>query len=446
VSIVDGIALIAMSTVDLKAGLGASTQDVSRMSSGVMYSYLIIAAVTALGQFRVIPVSVHMILISCAIIYIGSYNSVSGTKGEAGYQKAEQMQTQDVMRFPLVGSAVLFSLFLVFKFLPKEYVNFVVKIYFCIFGFIVVSQKLSQLLGLILPVNIVRPSISQVSKIDISFINKTLDKLSSCCGSSKQEPAQKPSAAASTDSDVLELNRLDIIACIFSAVFTVVYLYFNHWIASNVLGVCFALQGIEMLGLGSYFNGVILLCGLFVYDIFWVFFTPVMVTVAKSFDAPIKLLFPIMNSENNSMLGLGDIVIPGIFVALLLRLDILLNKKNSKNEVETYYFNFVMLGYAVGLLTTILVMYYFQAAQPALLYLVPAVFLFSIVPAYARNELNVLLKFDENPELPVPTSVPAQVDTSSASQTETTSQAQETKSSNKGGKTSIKSRSSRKAD
>jgi hypothetical protein len=29
--------------------------------------------------------------------------------------------------------------------------------------------------------------------------------------------------------------------------------------------------------------------GLFVYDIFWVFFTPVMVTVAKSFDAPIKV-------------------------------------------------------------------------------------------------------------------------------------------------------------
>ncbi len=36
---------------------------------------------------------------------------------------------------------------------------------------------------------------------------------------------------------------------------------------------------------------MILLAGLFVYDIFWVFCTPVMVSVAKSFDAPIKLLF-----------------------------------------------------------------------------------------------------------------------------------------------------------
>jgi len=34
----------------------------------------------------------------------------------------------------------------------------------------------------------------------------------------------------------------------------------------------------------------ILQAGLFVYDIFWVFFTPVMVSVAKSFDAPIKVI------------------------------------------------------------------------------------------------------------------------------------------------------------
>ncbi|KAL4307856.1 hypothetical protein AHAS_Ahas16G0320100 [Arachis hypogaea] len=52
--------------------------------------------------------------------------------------------------------------------------------------------------------------------------------------------------------------------------------------------------------------------GLFVYDIFWVFLAPVMVSVAKSFDAPIKLLSPTADSTRPfSMLGLGDIVIPG---------------------------------------------------------------------------------------------------------------------------------------
>jgi minor histocompatibility antigen H13 len=71
-------------------------------------------------------------------------------------------------------------------------------------------------------------------------------------------------------------------------------------------------QGIAMLNLGSTQVGMILLWGLFFYDIFWVFFTPVMVTVAKNIDGPIKLLFPTTYSWSKfNMLGLGDIVIPG---------------------------------------------------------------------------------------------------------------------------------------
>jgi minor histocompatibility antigen H13 len=68
------------------------------------------------------------------------------------------------------------------------------------------------------------------------------------------------------------------------------YLFKNlkHWIANNIFGLAFAVNGIEFLQLNKIVNGCILLCGLFFYDIFWVFGTNVMVTVAKSFDAPIK--------------------------------------------------------------------------------------------------------------------------------------------------------------
>ena len=61
----------------------------------------------------------------------------------------------------------------------------------------------------------------------------------------------------------------------------------------------------------------------------------VQVSVAKNFDAPIKLLFPRAVAAGVekpfSMLGLGDIVIPGVFVALLLRYDAL-------NSFKTKYF------------------------------------------------------------------------------------------------------------
>jgi len=44
--------------------------------------------------------------------------------------------------------------------------------------------------------------------------------------------------------------------------------------------------------LGNFKTGALLLSLLFVYDIFFVFGTDVMVTVAKNIDAPIKLQFP----------------------------------------------------------------------------------------------------------------------------------------------------------
>jgi len=71
-----------------------------------------------------------------------------------------------------------------------------------------------------------------------------------------------------------------------------------------------------------------MLWGLFFYDIFWVYGTDVMVTVAKSIDAPIKLQFPFTKIEDGvavpkfSMLGLGDIVVPGIFVGMTLKYDV----------------------------------------------------------------------------------------------------------------------------
>jgi minor histocompatibility antigen H13 len=101
---------------------------------------------------------------------------------------------------------------------------------------------------------------------------------------------------------------------------TVYYSLSKNWIASNVFGLSFSINAIQLLSLDSFKTGMILLSGLFFYDIFWVFYTPVMVSVAKNFDAPIKLLWPrdiisyLLNDLEKvhfTMLGLGDIVIPG---------------------------------------------------------------------------------------------------------------------------------------
>ena len=89
------------------------------------------------------------------------------------------------------------------------------------------------------------------------------------------------------------------------------------------------------------------------------------------------------------MLGLGDIVIPGIFVALALRFDV---SRGIKNR----YFNSAFLGYTVGLTVTIIVMNWFQAAQPALLYIVPGVIGFVAVHCLWNGEVKPLLEYNES--------------------------------------------------
>lgn len=149
------------------------------------------------------------------------------------------------------------------------------------------------------------------------------------------------------------------------------YAFTKNWITNNIFGIAFSVVGIESLNLPDFKTGFILLWGLFFYDIFWVYGTDVMVTVAKSFDAPIKLMFPYQwetDGESQgpkfSMLGLGDIVIPGIFVALCLKYDFDRRLKNSKNVhgVKTPLFNWCFGGYILGIITTYVVMVVFKHA------------------------------------------------------------------------------------
>lgn len=55
----------------------------------------------------------------------------------------ETMSNEHAMRFPFVGSAMLLSLFLLFKFLSKDLVNAVLTGYFFVLGIVALSYVLS---------------------------------------------------------------------------------------------------------------------------------------------------------------------------------------------------------------------------------------------------------------------------------------------------------------
>ncbi|KAI3461156.1 hypothetical protein Pfo_017819 [Paulownia fortunei] len=322
------------------------------MKNNERLANLALAGLTLAPLVVKVDPNLNVILTACLTVYVGCYRSVKPTP------PSETMSNEHAMRFPLVGSAMLLSLFLLFKFLSKDLVNAVLTCYFFVLGIAALSATLLPSIKRFLP----KPWNDNLIIWRFPYF-RSLE---------------------------VEFTKSQIVAAIPGTFFCVWYASKKHWLANNILGLAFCIQGIEMLSLGSFKTGAILLAGLFVYDIFWVFFTPVMVSVAKSFDAPIKLLFPTSDSARPfSMLGLGDIVIPGIFVALALRFDVSRGK-------ESQYFKSAFVGYTVGLVVTIIVMNWFQAAQPALLYIVPGVIGFLAAHCIWNGEVKSLLAFDES--------------------------------------------------
>ncbi|XP_056898077.1 minor histocompatibility antigen H13 isoform X1 [Takifugu flavidus] len=326
-----------------------------------------------------------LVVMALLPIFFGALRSVTCSKSKevgesefgSGFRNAsdipETITSRDAARFPIIASCTLFGLYLFFKVFSQEYVNLLLSLYFFALGILALSHTMSPLMGRIFPE---------------SFPNKQYQLLfTQCSGESRQELLN------------YEFDTKNLVSLIISSAVGVWYLLKKHWIANNLFGLAFALNGVELLHLNNVSTGCILLGGLFVYDVFWVFGTNVMVTVAKSFEAPIKLVFPQdllekgLGASNFAMLGLGDIVIPGIFIALLLRFDVSL-KKNSR----TYFYS-SFLAYIFGLGLTIFVMHTFKHAQPALLYLVPACVGFPVIVALFKGELTEMFSYESSQEV-----------------------------------------------
>jgi signal peptide peptidase-like protein 3 len=160
---------------------------------------------------------------------------------------------------------------------------------------------------------------------------------------------------------------------------------------SSAMGMGLCVAFIAFVRLPSLKVSTLLLTGLLVYDVFWVFFSSyifssnVMVRVAtRSAENPVgllskrlhmhhivyphrhapklslpgKLVFPSMNNSGHfSMLGLGDIVMPGLLLCFVLRYDAYKRTMLTSAEAgvpppnhfnKITYFHCSLIGYFFG--------------------------------------------------------------------------------------------------
>eukprot|EP00041_Stephanoeca_diplocostata_P012949 m.220375 g.220375 ORF g.220375 m.220375 type:complete len:409 (-) comp19159_c0_seq1:182-1408(-) len=341
-----------------------------------------------------------LLLMAIIPIYVGSHLSVVQQEKQKNKdedtEEVEVMTSNDAMMFPLVASCALFGLYVLFKVFGKEYVNLLMGGYFFILGVMSLTKALRSF--------VLRVTPASFTKLPFTFsLTQEVDVNAKKTEETKEEKTDtEKEASKDTENDgtyfLFKFDYVDLVCLALASAVGGVYLYSKNWVANNLFGISFCVNGIEMFSLGSFQTGCILLSGLFIYDVFWVFGTDVMVTVAKSFDAPIKVLFPkdfMINgifAKEFAMLGLGDIVLPGVVIALLLRFD-----KKEKHRGSPY-FHATYIAYILGLMTTIIVMQAFKAAQPALLYLVPACLTTPILLSLARGEFGKLMAYSEEDE------------------------------------------------
>lgn len=230
---------------------------------------------------------------------------------------------------------------------------------------------------------------------------------------------------------ITRIQGLLLLVCISTVV---AWLISGHWILNNLLGISICIAFVSLVRLPNIKICAMLLVCLFVYDIFWVFYSErffganVMVSVAtqqasnpvhtvanslslpglqlitKKLELPVKIMFPRNllggvvpggSSADYMMLGLGDMAIPAMLLALVLCFDYrksrdIVNLLELHSSKENKYIWYALPGYAIGLIAALAAGVLTHSPQPALLYLVPSTLGPVILISWSRKELAEL--------------------------------------------------------
>jgi len=199
------------------------------------------------------------------------------------------------------------------------------------------------------------------------------------------------------------VSHLTLAVCPFCVAFAVVWAVFRQlpfaWIGQDILGIALIVTVIQIVRVPNLKVGSVLLGCAFLYDIFWVFISKrwfhesVMIVVARGDKTdedgvPMLLKIPRMFDPwgGYSIIGFGDILLPGLLVAFSLRYDF-----SAKKGLRSGYFLWAMVAYGSGLLITYVALNLMDGhGQPALLYIVPFTLGTLIALGWKRGELQNL--------------------------------------------------------
>ena len=170
-----------------------------------------------------------------------------------------------------------------------------------------------------------------------------------------------------------DLKIYDIISLSLSLIIVAIYFYTKHWYMNNIIAFGLIFSILSIILIKNFKTCFVLLFCIFIYDTFWVFYSDrifegsVMEKAATSLILPIKIeMFDVFTSnpfKSCSLLGLGDIVLPGFVVKYCRRFDHLKGKKG--------YFKLGLILYAISVFSAGLMVIVYEHGQPVMFYISP---------------------------------------------------------------------------
>ncbi|KAK6224439.1 signal peptide peptidase [Colletotrichum tabaci] len=311
-----------------------------------------------------------LIFSALATIYIGAHGSLrrppsaapaKRKKGERERKEdepiTEGLLPTDAILFPLLAGAMLIGLYYLIQWLQDPAIlNKILRVYMSIMGVASLSTLIAH--SLRVAVEFLFPnyfrhnrSLYRVDADDESFVKFTGEDVDRSNAQFLQKSNPLPFGLRSMfPFNTIKVNRflwdlrhvlkdewtvrakvhglfhenfhisvLHVIGFILAVTAVFAYFMSGSPFLSNLMGYGFCYGSFLIMSPTTFATGSLVLMGLFFYDIVMVFYTPYMITVATKLDVPIKLQF--QSAARSSILGLGDIVVPGIVMCLALRFD-----------------------------------------------------------------------------------------------------------------------------
>lgn len=194
--------------------------------------YSLLAAILIAPIYVTIHPYAHMLMIAPLVVYLGCQRSLAQMNAAPEDKTTETVSSTDAMQFPLIGSCVLFGLYIVVKFIKKEYLTLLLGAYFFILGAGAVFACIR------VPFNDLIKGKQYSVTVNWEFWK------------TPTEPVQPT-----------KFTVIDLVCLLLGVAAAVGYVSTKHFAFNNLLGASFSINGIELIVLGSYKIGCMLMVG-----------------------------------------------------------------------------------------------------------------------------------------------------------------------------------------